>query len=50
MLYLTRRFQKNKENTKGKDSNVSVSKNQELKWNVIKHRDQNENGQNTFKI
>ena len=43
MLYLMRMFQKNKENKEGKDSNEPVSKNQGLKWNVKKYRDQNEN-------
>ena len=32
-----------KENKEGKDSNEAVSKNQRLKWNVTKYRDQNEN-------
>ncbi len=35
MLYLIRRFQKNKENKEGKNSNEPVFKNQRLKWNVI---------------
>ena len=44
MLYLMEIFfKKNRENMEGKDSNECVSKNQRLKWNVIKHKDQNEN-------
>ena len=31
VLYLMRRFQKNKENKEGKDSNEHISKNQGLK-------------------
>ena len=36
-------FQKNKENKEGKDSNKLMSKNHGLKWNIIKHKYQNEN-------
>ena len=36
-------FQKIKENKEGKDTNEPISKNKELKWNIIKYKDQNEN-------
>ena len=38
-----RKFQKYKENNEGRDSNEPTSKNQWLKWNIIKYKDQNEN-------
>ena len=36
-------FQKIKENKESIDTNEPICKNQGLKWNIIKYKDQNEN-------
>ena len=44
--YIKKNKNKKEENKEGKDSNEPVSKNQWLKWNIIKYRNQNENTHN----